>query len=337
MNLRHAARTAATSILLATTCLLLTGSPARAATLSFDGFDGNFTQIPNGYGGLNWAKFYAYGHATAATSPPNAALGYFGGYPAIYCDFPFNWWSSQLLSPNGPLTVRIYAYRNGVKVYDSGHVGAGQWTHKDIPSGHLENIDRIEFTRVGGADNFTIDDFTFTWYFEPKVNISDGFTEGEPLGPNGYTVTSATATGLAEVIADPEDASNALLRLFDSDTGAVSIDVTKPTLLEDAAASIEFDYRFLTDGKLLVKLGGTVVDTVLAPGDGDGSSGGVAMAHYAGTFDVATPGEVDFGLELVNVGDPELYVDNIQITAVPEPATLSLLAAGAAALLRRRR
>ena len=35
----------------------------------------------------------------------------------------------------------------------------------------------VPYVITAGAmsDNFTIDDFTFTWYFEPKVNISDSF------------------------------------------------------------------------------------------------------------------------------------------------------------------
>ncbi len=68
---------------------------------------------------------------------------------------------------------------------------------------------------------------------------------------------------------------------------------------------------------------------------------GHVYAQYNETIDIIgaglAPGELDLTFELVNQGDPELHLDNLQVTNVPEPVTLGVLLMGILALLRRRK
>ena len=304
--------------------------------------------IPNGYGGLDWNKFYLQIDSPAAYSDPNCAAGswlFGGGYPAISSSTSFNLTSFRLTSPSGPLTLFYNAYRNGSKVYTSPWLYPNQFGHiqpSHPPWPALTDIDRLEFIRMGGADYFALDDFTFSpRATDPAYTIQDNFHHGATLADLGYIIGSLNPTGLAEITDDPQQAGNVLLRLYDSATGPVSVGATRNISVPLAELIVEFDYRFLTEGKLNIKLDGIIVDTVPAPLSGDGSPGSPNMAHYNETIDIIgaglAPGELDLTLELVNQSDPELHLDNLQVTNVPEPATLGLLLLGGLALLRRKR
>ena len=64
------------------------------------------------------------------------------------------------------------------------------------------------------------------------------------------------------------------------------------------------------------------------------ANGGWTSHSY--TFDV-TKDDIGLGILSLNVNSPMLFIDNVSITAVPEPSTTILGALGALALLRRRR
>jgi len=188
-----------------------------------------------------------------------------------------------------------------------------------------------------------MDDFTFVPHTTHSDPVFDNFHHGATLGSRGYTVATANPTGVAEIIDDPENAGNGLMRLFDSASGPVAVSATKRASLPLPLVTVEFDYRFLTVGKLNVLLDGTIVDTIPAPVSGDGSPDSTNMAHYDEVFNTIaaglTPGEMDLTFELVNEGDPEFYLDNLQVTnETPEPTALLLLAIGGfAGFLRKRR
>lgn len=194
-----------------------------------------------------------------------------------------------------------------------------------------------------GAEWFALDDFTYTRHdTHPEYAIWDDFGHGTTLGDLGYSVTAGNPSGLADIITDPRYAGNALMLMRDTATGDVSVEVAKNASLPLGGAAVEFDYRFLTTGKLNVLVGGVLMDTIAAPTIGDGSPGNTNNAHYSGTFDLVaaglTPGDMDVAFELVHDGDPELHIDNVQVSAVvPEPMTVSLLAVGVLLLVRRRR
>ncbi len=313
--------------------------------LGFEALSGQYSLVPNGYGGLDWNKFYLQTDPAVAYSNPNSALGswlYGGGYPAFSNSTSFNLTSFRITSPKGPLTMFYEAYNSsGVRVYKSGWLYPNQYGHIK-PSPGLTDIVRVDFVRMGGADYFVLDDVTYSpRATDPAYTIQDNFHHGATLQDQGYIIASLNPTGLAEILDDPQQAGNGLLRLYDSATGAVSVGATKHVSVPLPELILEFDYRFLTEGKLNIKLDGILVDTISAPLSGDGSPGSPNMANYNKTIDIIgvgiTPGELDLTFELVNQGDPELHLDNLQVTNVPEPASLSLLAIGGLALIRRRK
>jgi hypothetical protein len=138
-----------------------------------------------------------------------------------------------------------------------------------------------------------------------------------------------------------------VLELLDVGTeGTRVVSLTRALNVDDSYLHIMFDYRFLTDGKLRLSLGATMLETIFAPADDPVLSdpGRDTYAIYDHLFNLtalgfaegATP---DLRIELSNAGDPGIRFDGLAIetTAVPEPATLSLLALGGLALLRKNR
>ncbi len=177
--------------------------------------------------------------------------------------------------------------------------------------------------------------------YEPTYVANHDFPKGSGLGDLGWSFTSATGTGGAEVITDPVDASNGLLRLFDEASTGVLVVVSQDVDMSEDGVGIRFAYRFLTDGKISVQIDGAEIDQVPSPATGAGSPGSTEMGYYEEWFDLASlglaPGEHTLGLALSNAGDPEAYLDNVQVALLPEPGTLVLLAPAAAWALGRRR
>ena len=158
------------------------------------------------------------------------------------------------------------------------------------------------------------------------------FEPGQTPAGLGLAVT-AGAGGGAEVC---NVSGNTMLRLFD--TAGDPVSVTAACRARDYV-TIEFDYRFATDGKLEILLGGHLVDTVLAPAGGPGRD---SLAAYDERFDLAAfglaEGDCPLTFRLSNQGDPEFFMDGLMVSSpLPEPATLALVALGALGVLRRRK
>jgi hypothetical protein len=318
---------------------------ARGDVLDFEDVGaavGSYSKIPGGYGGLNWNRVRVVNNSGPAYSDPYYGICsfFFEGSIITSADGqPFDFEGMRITSPGGSMTMDIRGHRGGSQVYRSNWLYPNQHGHIR-PTLNWTGIDKITFVRHGGSDYFAIDDFTYSWPDDPDYAIRDEFFHGADLGDQGYVIVSSNVDGLAEIIPDPRSAGNGVLRLYDPTDGPVSVRVGKTVALPLPEVLVEFDYRFLSTAKLNVLLGGVLVDTIAAPADGDGSPGSSAMAQYSETFSLSaaglTPGDLELALELAHETDPELHVDNLQVTGVPEPASLSLLAMAALVAIRRR-
>jgi len=112
--------------------LAATFSPidARATVITFDSLSGNYTAIPNGYGGLNWTNWFLLGVASypynpsgyvqGLISPPNIA--YQAGDPYVGVNGP------GTFSSVTPFTLNSFyvtaAWKNDLSVTVSGYLGA---------------------------------------------------------------------------------------------------------------------------------------------------------------------------------------------------------------------
>jgi hypothetical protein len=172
----------------------------------------------------------------------------------------------------------------------------------------------------------------------PRSAIDSTFPIGADIEDNlGFSVT-ADASGIAAVIVDPTDPANGLLKLEDSLGNPVGVSKTEQL---DAVVDISFDYRFITDGKLKLTIGGVEAATILPPADGPGSTASTEMANYSDSFELAALGlvgtEHEIAWTLVNDVDPIMYLDNFQVVVTPEPTVMSLLGVMTVFLAGRRR
>lgn len=171
----------------------------------------------------------------------------------------------------------------------------------------------------------------------PRVILDVSFTAGQDVQTDlGFTVEANSASsGTVEIISDSNYAPTGVLRMADSVGNPVSI---AKSVEMDLLLDVEFDYRFLTDGKLKVMVGGATAATIPSPASGEGRD---SFAHFDQTFDLSalgvSVGDNTFALELTNLGDPEILLDDLNVTTIPEPATIAVLALAGAALLRKRR
>jgi hypothetical protein len=172
----------------------------------------------------------------------------------------------------------------------------------------------------------------------PRSVIDSTFPIGADIEDNlGFSVTADTS-GIAAVIVDPTDPGNGLLKLEDSLGNPVGVSKTEQL---DAVVDISFDYRFITDGKLKLTIGGVEAATILPPADGPGSTASTEMANYSDSFELAALGlvgtEHEIAWTLVNDVDPIMYLDNFQVVVTPEPTVMSLLGVMTVFLAGRRR
>lgn len=157
--------------------------------------------------------------------------------------------------------------------------------------------------------------------------IDDGFAPGSTPGALGYSSTIGPS-GVVEVIDDPGESGDGMLRLFDPGSDPVHV---RHAVAMDASIVIEMAYQFLTDGKLVVKLDGQIVDTIIAPADGAGRDVWDLYQHPLTLADLGLErGNHELSLELLGVGDPELLIDSLRVTSsIPEPAAMiAMLALG---------
>lgn len=152
-----------------------------------------------------------------------------------------------------------------------------------------------------------------------------------------FDVANPGTAGSITVIAEPGNAANGVLQLSHPD-GSEPVSVSR-TCSAEFLFELDFRYKFDTDGKLEIFLGGMLLDTLVAPASGPGRD---SFDTFAGSYNLASfglaPGEMPLQLRLTNPDDPVFYLDDMMIaTRAPEPVSLILLALGAAFLPRRRK
>jgi hypothetical protein len=168
--------------------------------------------------------------------------------------------------------------------------------------------------------------------FQPGQNVGDALP--------GFGIDAA-ATGGVVLVLDPDDPTHTVLRIHDSDPAGQPVLIYRPMTLAESI-TVEFTYRFLTDGKLQLIVGGIVIDTLPAPADTPGvdDPGRDSFASFSRSYDLDSlglTGNETFALRFTNAGDPEILLGDLKVLTTPEPATLSLLAFGGAALVARRK
>lgn len=159
-----------------------TVAPAQAIVLTFDDLPSTFDPIPNGYGGLNWDKFYYLdssnyvipsGYFNGTVSPNNVAYNAFANPARVRSPRgTFDFEGAYLTGAwNNGLNITVDGYHNSTLLYS-------QTVTVDTtsPTWFTFNYDGINFLRFtsfgginagyggGGAhfamDNFTVDNFT---------------------------------------------------------------------------------------------------------------------------------------------------------------------------------
>lgn len=171
-----------------------------------------------------------------------------------------------------------------------------------------------------------------------KSDFAHAPTLGDAL-PGADITPPDAPTGVSVALAMDIVLGANVIQMSDGRTdGTANVAIGLPVTLDNQFLNVEFSYRFLSDGKLKILLGGQLQDEIIAPSYGDGRT---AYATYNVTYDLATLGlSGDSELELVLTnpsGDPQINLGEIQLASIPEPATLTLLAIGGLAMLRRRK
>jgi hypothetical protein len=141
--------------------------------------------------------------------------------------------------------------------------------------------------------------------------INETFAVGQSLEDLGFTVTAPTGT--AAIVGNPVDPGNdGALELEDPEDGKVTI--TKSIAVQQVL-KVELVYLFAQAGKLEIRLGGVLLDTVYAAGPSGEFvlySQEFALADYGLAPGPALP----FALTLSNpdAADPAIYVDDLLVS-----------------------
>jgi FG-GAP repeat protein/PEP-CTERM motif-containing protein len=160
---------------------------------------------------------------------------------------------------------------------------------------------------------------------QPGLVASSGFGQGLA----GWAIEG---NGTCNLVEDPHAPGNWAVEMATGSPVTISQSVDTPGM----AFWLEFDYEFTeTDGFLTLSLAGQELDTLLAPATLVEGWTTYSLLVDASELIALTDATLTLTLDSATVG--RILLDNVAMVEVPEPATLSLLALGSLAMIRRRR
>ena len=207
----------------------------------------------------------------------------------------------------------------------------GNWTESQSLGAVATNFSSTQSVAAGGGKLAVVRSdkqiSVYAYDSSPRLFYS-GFDAGTTLADLGLT-SHSDSSGSVQVD------SSGVLRLVQGTTGLPGLTNTTgvgKTLDCDEHVTFTFECGSREDqGSLQLTLGGVVLDTI--PLSSRGSS-------YQRTFALADlglrPGQLDWKLDYTSQWGSSATIDNLFITTIPEPATLSLLALGVLGLHRQR-
>jgi len=136
--------------------------PAQAATtlLTFDTGIGNFSPVPNGYGGLNWSNFYGYskfnrgasGYKNGMVSPDFVVFKPNANPASISSSTDFQLASGYLTGAwNDGMTVTVKGYNNSALIYTQNFVVTS--VSPTFVSFNNALVDNVVFSSAGGTSH----------------------------------------------------------------------------------------------------------------------------------------------------------------------------------------
>ena len=138
-------------------------APSQATLITFDDLsdNGNGTQIPNGYQGLNWSNLYVLntqlfstpsGYQNNTVSPPNVAYNAFGA-PAVISNNTFTLNSFYLGAAwNDGLQVTVIGKLNGITL-DAATFTANTSGPAVLETLNWSGINELDFSSQGGVSH----------------------------------------------------------------------------------------------------------------------------------------------------------------------------------------
>ncbi len=227
--------------------------------------------------------------------------------------------------------VGVYAY--GVEIRDGATLDLAGANMYYVPEGaEVDGIVGTGFMNLGSYSNGEILPIC-----TEETRLRSAFLSYQSVTGDLGMVVGACADSDNTVDIIEGSSGNYVLRLLDGGIDGDNVVSVSKDLVLERLVDIAFEYRFRTAGKLRVLLDGALVDTIYAP---DAGAGWDSLVLYEGSYVLGdyglSPGEHSLTFELSNTGDPELWMDNLSVSSVPEPGALTLLAFGGLLALKRR-
>ena len=194
-------------------------------------------------------------------------------------------------------------------------------------------------TSVYGNEKITSDiQFTLDMVIGSTSNASSSvimdyiFDDMNDFDETGFYVDSYMDSGTASLEPKPAGGpDNLAVRLF---APGEPMWLSR-TIDCDEILDIAFDYWFPSVGKLTVFLDGVELTSLESIGDLEPAFSRLEASFVLADYGL-TAGEMLLELELANLDgpDPEVFLDNLRVTTVPEPACGVMLLVGGLGLLR---